>query len=89
MHGGGSGNEHSLGIERVCSDTDARISCKLEPLRRRQRGEGVSSRLSPSWNVEALRRLDCHGDGSDDVNREEWDSVMLSADLEIYNIIIN
>lgn len=33
--------------------------------------------------MEALLRFDCHGDNSDEVNREEWEAVRLSVDLKL------
>lgn len=79
MHGGGSGNgELSVGSDDSSEEaSDERTSWKLEP-RLRHLGDGLSSRVSPSWKVEARRRFDVHGEPSG-VNSDEWESARLSV----------
>lgn len=67
VQGGGSGKEmfsHASDLPPM-SEHDERVSWKLDPLLL-QRGDGLSSLLSPSWNVDALRRFKSQGDVSAD-----------------------
>lgn len=85
MHGGGKGNGDSDALE--CRPAGVSLwswySWKLAHRLLCQPAGGLSSRLSPSWKVEARRRF--HGDGSEaseDVWETERLSVLLSAELQ-------
>lgn len=72
MHGGGRGSALlSDGSDLLPSSDKSveRVSWKLEP-RLRHLGNGLSSLESPSWNVDARRRLDV---------QEFGESVVLSS----------
>jgi hypothetical protein len=79
VQGGGNGkDELSVGSEDRSDETsEQRGSWKLEP-RLRHLGEGLSSRVSPSWKVEARRLFDVQGDDSG-VSKDEWESARLSV----------
>lgn len=71
VQGGGSGNEAlsvASDLLQLLSSSkmseDRRFSWKLK--RFLQRGDGDSSRRSPSWKVAALLRLEDHGDASEE-----------------------
>lgn len=98
VHGGGSGYEElSAGwsdLLLVSSSTVWSVtnltSWKLEP-RLLQRGEGFSSLDSPSWNVDARRRLVCHGEDPM-LSREDCEpaklSTLLSSELKQKQLLI-
>lgn len=96
VQGGGSGYDVKLsdGSNLISSDNEERRrvvlevavplvfvdSWKLDPLLLHL-GDGLSSLLSPSWNVDALRRLSNHGDASVDNRRGEFESERFSSVL--------
>lgn len=85
VHGGGKGYEElSAGGSTFLDGSLVTVwfdikwdSWKLAP-RLLHRGEGVSSRVSPSWKVEARLRCSCHWDGSL-MSRDDCESAKLST----------